>query len=92
MHDRWVGVQQVRDRLRDGARARGIEVLLRDGAKMARPWIAVAVDAGAREPMERSLLRYCTAARENDTEEMLRLAAHLRWLGCPPDVDAALVR
>ncbi|MGE3173337.1 MAG: M48 family metalloprotease [Planctomycetota bacterium] len=72
--------------LAEGGWQRGVETLLRDGPALARPWFALAALGPSPSALRRSLLLFCEAAADGDVERMGALQAHVRELGCPPEL------
>lgn len=84
--------ETVRPRLAAEGWRRGLEVLQREDPIVARPWFALATEDAERSPLRRSVLLYCQAARDHDTERMAVLRAHIAALGGPLELQQALAR
>ncbi len=81
---------EVRPRLASEGWAHGLAVLRSAGPTAARPWLALATVDADRSPLRRSLLRYCEAARDGDSERMEVILAHIESIGCPVEVRTAI--
>ena len=68
--------------------SRGVSVLLRDGPAAARPWFALALEAGDGPLVQGAIYDFCAAAADNDPERMNEAAAIVRRLGPPPELAA----
>ncbi len=80
----------VRDQLvRSGWRT-GLEVLARDGAAAARPFLDFAMAGPTPSPIVRTVAALSIAAASEDEPRARALAAHARAIGAPTDVRAAL--
>lgn len=72
----------------DAAWPRGVEVLLANGPAAARPWFAIAAEAGGPDRILRHLLfAFCRAAADADTEQMDQVRAILQWRGVPAELE-----
>jgi Zn-dependent protease with chaperone function len=78
--------ESLRPRLASEGWRLGKETLLRDGPAAARSYLALATEDPERLPVRQSVLMYCEAAAEEDADRMAVLAAHVRALGCPPEL------
>jgi hypothetical protein len=64
---------------------RGLELLSKDEAAAARPYLSLATWNGGT-PLQRCLDRYCIAVVEGDRAEEEVLRAHIRRIGYPPQL------
>jgi hypothetical protein len=69
---------------------RGLEELRRAGPDAALPFLALAVQGEAPDPLRETLYRYYLADKRGDAHEAARLRDHMYYLGLPEEV-AALV-
>jgi len=72
--------ESVRPYLASEGWRRGVSSLLLEGPAASRRWFALAVQSPTREPLRESLLLYCEAASNHDSQRMATIAAHIRTL------------
>ena len=84
--------ETIRPRFVEEGWRRGVATLLAHGPAAARPWFALSTEDDERSALRRSVLLFCEAAVDADLARMDEIAAHVRRLGVPPDLEPVFGR
>ncbi len=84
--------ETIRPRFVEEGWRRGVTTLLEQGPAAARPWFALSTEDDERSALRRSVLLYCEAAVDADLARMDEIAAHVRRLGVPSDLEPVFGR